>query len=414
MSLDEFLNKFKDRFSTEDRELLLSKRIVPSLANRYGSRDDAWQICKLVKEGCGPQKANRYNKRFSAEDIVFKFVICGCSPEKVEEYGPDLSASEISFLCTAGCSLDDLAQYDRNRFSITDIGHLFEAGCSNEKAMTYNKRFNGQDIADLHEEGCPSEKADKYNTRFNGLDIAWLSRVDCPSEKADEYNPKFSGMLIAHLFKEDISPERAEKYFEFGPDMENLIYAGCPPEKVEEYGLERFSVIEISELHRMGCSPEKAKKYDPRFNGYDIGWLHDACPPEQAREYIDELRGNEIALLYRLGIRPENTDKEKQKRLHETLSGIIKFMNLEKTSYKYELVDTGDFAFVLLKRDRELGPSAWKFSKKIGYECRLLRQVKESNVSLDNVVKAKTGVAIGDIALELEYIQGKTLKEPLP
>jgi len=225
-----------------------------------------------------------------------------------------------------------------------------------------------------------------------------------------------------------VTPEQMEMYKGFVDyEVAALIAVGCPLEIAREYqrrfsiedrhGYVNFDGKSIADLYRAGYSPDETAKYPKRFFTVRVatrkkgGRLYDmncgvaylakhGCSPEEANAYGDRVDLVTIALLHSVGFRAGDLS-ESQISLFDHL--FTETGDLDNGP-GYRGVGSSSVIFV------DKG-NAWKFSKFIKEEYRLLKKVQDAHGgSQKNLIKVK-GEPVQGVVLEIEYINGHSLDE---
>ena len=319
-------------------------------------------------------------------------------------------------------NIDDKTEeeYD-DRFGEKGKRVLAKANVPPEIANAYDTRFNHFGVRKLYRSGSLPAKANTHDERFSAKDIAKIFLANCPPEVAKRYHTRFDGWDIAELFGKGNLPDAVNDYdkrFSFS-DINTLCEDNVTSDLANRYD-ERFDGFEITQMILANCFPEEANKYDKRFDGLEIAYMFEnKCTAEEANKYLIKFEGVGIALLYSLGITPENTDVKEQEKLYDVLSGIIKTLDSRydwKNRAFYYFLGAGKSSVILrythLKTRKR---TAWKFSRNIQQEHKMLQKVhyyhfEKDNLDVINVIDYKRSVRDG-IALELEYLDGMTLQQ---
>ncbi len=277
-----------------------------------------------------------------------------------------------------------LANRFNKRFGGWGIVYLTRAGVSPEQAEEYHQQFTGRSIAILKKLNIDSKEANPYllepapfNLRFyHWWEIMELRKASLSPRKAQEYDPRLDGREIAELFKKNIHPEQTEEYLKdfqrrSGKELQDII---------EEYD-EKFSESEITDF---------------------VGAL---IYPEEANNYYHKFNSKQIILLYSRGIIPLSVSLKEQKKLYKALEKITEHSKLGEDKF---FISSGSSSIIIFNAATN---TAWKFSKSITKEARLLRRVRDYHGdSLKNIVQIRSSVQ-EKIAIELEYLEGKTLDQ---
>ena len=265
------------------------------------------------------------------------------------------------------------------------------------------------------------ELASQYENRLTGDEAIALMKMGCPPENVSAFAKHFSGEDILTMIESGISSVEANEYPALfcGEEIISLISAQCPPPAAKRY-LESFLALHPYGHHEAVTSILAGKAGEERRNLAKRHFNHDV--------------GYTIAAFYRLEINPKNT--ERYKNLYTFLSRDHK---LSGNKINPDLRG-GSQSIVVFS-----GGRAWKIPsgddyESLGMEARLLRRLSnpEYVVSLKREIRkpriyrpANPG-PMDDameslmpeefvrgqndkvcVALELEYIKGKTLEEVL-
>lgn len=388
--------KKTNRFEHHEITALSDAGIALELANRYPKIFSAYSIVHLVNAMICPEVAYKYNRRFKKKDLYF-IAESEISPKLANSYGKRFGGFDIAKLVDANIP-PQLADIYSKRWGGEDIAYLVNAKISSEEASKYNKGFNGVDIANLFGANISSEEAKKYKKRFNGSDIVHLIKNNISQKLADEYDARFNGELISELVKNNISPSLTNKYakkfngqnvFELvkanilpqyvnkfnrrfnGDDIVNFIKVGCSPEQADQYPLD-FDGYTIMHFIKEKISPKEANRYK-RFGGGSSVLINAKISPEEANNYPTEFGPEEIVILHNIGIGSDKSSWSK----NEYIPGLLKNTILQDTEIKtmsadFRYIATGSSSLVLLKEN-----NAWKFSRHIKKEYKLLNQIQE-------------------------------------
>lgn len=242
----------------------------------------------------------------------------------------------------------------------------------------YDKRFNIFEIENFLRAKQPPQIINLYDKRFNAKEICSLIRFGCSAETANDYINK--GFKIKHILQ--VFKSKREH---------NLGTINKFMNSFESDEASRFDRVDRYTLYEAGCSLQEIKKYDSRFSGL------------------------EIAILYRMDLKPDRISTDKQEQLfklfrkNDKLSRKMAWLSKkEKNFEKFSFLGTGISGVVLLKEG-----NVYKFSEKIDKEYKLLKKIQDFHKGdSTNIIKLKDE-PLGFIALELEYIQGDSLENIL-
>ncbi|MBU0461880.1 MAG: protein kinase [Nanoarchaeota archaeon] len=255
-----------------------------------------------------------------------------------------------------------------------------------------------------------SSRREYYSKRFNTGDVKRLRLGAVSARNANLYPPRLSSREIVYLCRAGVMPRDAARYgWRFGGEgIARLASANIPPPDTARYD-KHFSADDILELAKKNVKPRVANRFAPRFDAAEILRLLEMdIHPKVANRFYKEFDADAIVILSAIGIHPSNQSKKYQRRLFPLLRRIVNYEEVSAAPDSFRLIGTGASAAVLLK-----GGSAWKFSRRINDEYRFLRQVDSVHHGRQkNVVKVK-GVPENDLAVQLEYIDGKPLEELL-
>lgn len=262
-----------------------------------------------------------------------------------------------------------------------------------------------------------SDLSHEYDNRFSKSEIEKFRALGISPQIARQYKGKYTSWQICTFFEEGFMPEVANIDLPQGRwikyEISEAVEKGRNIKRGNHYN-EQFSNLDVLGLIQAGCSPEYTEAYDrSRYSGSEIARLYElGCTPEEANQYHEKIAY--VSDLYRMGVRANRVDIETQKRLHSIFSkvGCIFPEHYVLRRYGYpSFIATGRSSVIMLEGEKTRKRSACKFSDNIGYEAGLLKKIKRQNRRLKNVIKIKGKNIIAGIAIQLEYINGITLKD---
>lgn len=120
------------------------------------------------ERGITPSVANAYDERFSFNDI-WNFQEMGIKAETANPYAVLGKPEDVIGLIRNRVPVEEALKYDRNRFSLTDILHLYSAKISGDVANAYARAFSSPEIMAFNQVGISSNDVNRYislNERF--------------------------------------------------------------------------------------------------------------------------------------------------------------------------------------------------------------------------------------------------------
>jgi len=128
-------------------------------------------------------------------------------------------------------------------------------------------------------------------------------------------------------------------------------------------------------------------------------------PLDVAGAYSRDLKAVEIARLYQVGVMPDNTPPQFQKDISRFLKKMYRREELKNKLSQLSFIDTGSTSLIMRGEGY-----AWKFSRDLAREAKMLTKVMNcEEASLDNIMLFAGDIYEG-VALQLEYIEGRTLE----
>ena len=335
--------RYSDFFSIEETAALIKAKVSLELAGKYKEINPGLGgeiIADLAKANISFKKAKQYDSRFGKGDLFF-LAKAGCPPSKANKYEKALSGESIFYLFRANVSPELAKKYDK-RFGSMGIAKFAEEKIYPKQANSYDKRFNLYDIMGLVRLKAPQKKLAGYGAQFSTEDICDFVRRGISCKKANGYSPELKGMERYHLIWSNLSQKEIDKYApKYGPKTK------------DEHGETKYGDYKLSQiidLAKEKISPELAKRYGPKFDGWDITRLTKlGIFPEEARKYDSRFSGTDIFLFARAGISPDEANKFQFKGANQNL--ILHYFGLKpsqlenkKNKFAKRLIERFDYS----------------------------------------------------------------------
>lgn len=214
---------YESKFTIDDIVRFLEKGISPGRANEYDDRFTAEDIIALngnVTGPIAPQLANLFDNNMTSRDIKQSFYLDKGIPQKITEKYGDLPSWYLFYVVENGFPQEKIQEFHPDKYkqnNSTGARILIENGIPPEVANSYPDFVPSSAVAKLVKDGIPPNKIPVYDNFDLDAQSSFITNGLLP-DIVNQYDPRW-GINIIDLVKAGVSPETANQTLQEYPNI---------------------------------------------------------------------------------------------------------------------------------------------------------------------------------------------------